>query len=146
MSSTPVVSSTPVTSRVVTDKKREASSPLDDDDYKKSRLCSNGGESDCVDIDTSLDYVKVTLSDEQLRKLSMLMKDSLENQLSSLVSSIVSGVVDGLKLKITALESENAGLKSSVTGLESKVVDLEKNITKLKRRTNHMNNTPGATV
>ncbi|KAH3838986.1 hypothetical protein DPMN_112404 [Dreissena polymorpha] len=127
MSSALVMSSTPVTSRVVTDKKREASSPFDDDDYKKSRLCSNGGESYSIDIDTSLDYAKVTLSDEQLKKLNMLVKDSLDNQLSSLVSSIVSGVIDGLKLKITALESDNAGLKSSITGLESKVVDLKKN-------------------
>ncbi|KAH3778346.1 hypothetical protein DPMN_179801 [Dreissena polymorpha] len=136
MSSTPVMSSMPVTSGVVTDIKHEASSPLEDDDYKKSRLCSNGGKSDGVDIDTSLDYAKVTLSDEQLQKLSMLVKDSLENQLSSLVSSIVSGVVDGLKLKITALESDNAGLKSSITGLESKVVDLEKKLSEIEDKNN----------
>ena len=118
------MSSTPVTSRVAIDKKREASSPLDEDDYKKSRLCSNGGESE--DVDTSLYYVKVTLSDEQLKQLSILMKDSFEHQLISLVSSIVSGVVDGLKQKISALESDNAELKSTINGLESKVVDLEK--------------------
>ncbi|KAH3786345.1 hypothetical protein DPMN_164452 [Dreissena polymorpha] len=65
------MSSTPETSRVATDEKREASSPLDDDETKKSRIGSNGGESDDIDIDTSQDYVKVTLSDEQLKKLSI---------------------------------------------------------------------------
>ncbi|KAH3838932.1 hypothetical protein DPMN_112349 [Dreissena polymorpha] len=61
----------------------------------------------------------------------MLVMDSFGNQLSSLVSSIASGVVDGLKLKITVLESDNAGLKSSITGLESKVVDLEKKLSEI---------------
>ncbi|KAH3799098.1 hypothetical protein DPMN_152701 [Dreissena polymorpha] len=69
-----------------------------------------------VATDTSLKYVKVRLRDEQLKKLRMLMKDSLEHQLTSLVKSIVSGVVDGL---LTALESDDAGHKSTITGLES---------------------------
>lgn len=103
------------------EKKREASSPLleDDIDLKKSRMLS--GECSMMDAATT----NIQLSDEQITKISDVLKTTFDGQISAMVTSIVSGVLGGLEEKVKHLEDENANLRTRVEELENSVAFID---------------------
>ncbi|KAL4237148.1 hypothetical protein ACF0H5_005528 [Mactra antiquata] len=69
------------------DKKRDASSPLDEDSLKKSRIKSTNSESENYSI---------SLSDEHIIKIAEVLKDTFNDQLTDMVSNVADKVVGNL--------------------------------------------------
>ena len=104
--------------------KRELSSPFDPNDPKKARALSLS--SDMSDTEGSTGAImNVSLQEEDIVKISDLLKSTFESQLSTIVSNIIDGVVHGLQQKMDALESENAFLKNKVNELENKLIQAQ---------------------
>lgn len=103
------------------DKKRVATSPLDEFDLKKSRTHSG----DCSMSDMS-EKMEVTLDDSQIEKILNVLQGSLESKLTDMVSAIVTNVLDGVNSKMSTIQDENKVLKDRVELLEKKIELLEK--------------------
>ena len=69
---------------------------------------------------TMIDKVKnntlmnVTLTQDQIDQMTLVLKDTFEQQMASMVSNIVDSVVVALKDRIHTLEEENITLKCKV--------------------------------
>lgn len=102
------------------DKKREASSPADMSDLKKSRLLSFDSQQDVTDGCT------INLDTDQIARIADVLKGTFENQMSSLVTSIVTGVLGGLQEQIRSQANDITSLRERVHQLEQRVDELTK--------------------
>lgn len=118
------------------DKKREASSPLDVADTKKSR---SDTISETQYFPKASESNTFQLTSDHITQISEVMKSSFQTQMSSMVNSIVTGVLKGLELKVSVLEQENSRLREQVKTLETKVVNLEDNIGKMELQNDKSN-------
>lgn len=100
------------------DKKRVATSPLDEFDLKKSRTLSG----DC----STSEKMEITLDDSQIEKIVNVLQGSLESKLTDMISAIVNNVLDGVNSKMSTIHDENKVLKDRVEQLEKKIEQLEK--------------------
>ena len=104
-------------------KKRALSSPADQHELKKpkhvvdSSIMEETTMSEQTEITTTMN---VTLTQDQIDQMTLVLKDTFEQQMASMVSNIVDGVLGGLKDRIHTLEEENINLKCKVEALESK--------------------------
>lgn len=124
----------PVTPAAGTDKKRGASSPLDQLELKKTKTLLISEELDCSinmaehesNTDTA-DHTSPTIriGDDQMIEIAKLLKGTFQSQLEDMISKIVSGVVGGLQAQIVDLQKENTTLKDTVSNLEKRVELLE---------------------
>lgn len=98
------------------DKKRNASSPLDSVDLKKRRTVSVGS-ADSVDQSAS-ETMQINLDDAALEKIADYLSDKFEAKLFSRLG--------GIQTKEVSLENENAELKDRVAKLEQQLEYQEK--------------------
>lgn len=112
-------STTPKPSSLGESSKRELSSPLDLNDPKKVRALSSTSEAS--EMEAADNVMHVNFREEDLCKISDLLKSSFESQFSSIVTNIVDGVLQGLNSKIEALEHENKELRGRVSDLENRL-------------------------
>lgn len=102
------------------EKKRDASSPLDSDTVKKTRIKSTESTAEHVE------QLSVSLSDEQLAKIAEILKVSFLGQLKEIATDIVDKAVSSLKQTFTDLESENKVLREKVFALEKRIETIER--------------------
>lgn len=105
-------------SREKSDKKRDASSPLDADSMKKSRIGS-------ADSEFETEHCSVELKGDQISQITEILKQSLSGQLTEMATHIISEVVGGLKQTMSDLEQENKQLRDKISVLERRVETLE---------------------
>lgn len=105
------------------EKKREATSPLDIVNTKKIRTpdLNTSNMSDSGNSET----VQINLDEASVLKIADVLRSSFESQLGDMVSTIVSSVLDGVQSKLVDLQNENASLRDRVSQLEHKVEVLE---------------------
>lgn len=104
-----MMSATPVSR----DKKRDASSPLDADSMKKSRMGSS--ETEC-----ETEPCTIHLSDDHISKIAEVLKENFAGQLKEMATHIVSEVMAGLKQTVSDLKCENEQLREKIKVLEKK--------------------------
>ncbi|KAH3775043.1 hypothetical protein DPMN_176439 [Dreissena polymorpha] len=108
-------------------KKRDASSPLNQADMKKVRTFSLESipDEDHLNMSDQPSHQNIiNLSNEDITRISDILKQPFDLQISNIVSSIASGVLGGLNTEIAVIKSENLTLRNQVNQLESKVADM----------------------
>ncbi|KAH3885436.1 hypothetical protein DPMN_009430 [Dreissena polymorpha] len=70
----------------------------------------------------------INFSNDDIIRISNVLKQSYRSQIYDIVSSIVNGVVGCLNTEIVALKSEILTLRNQVNQLESGVLDIEASI------------------
>lgn len=119
MSATP---STPATEG----NKRELSSPFDPNDTKKVRANSETSDTgEMGDMGDTVGSTHLRLCDEDIVKITALMKTTLKTELSTMVADVVNSVVFQLNTKVDELESKNKSLETRVTELEARLLVAE---------------------
>lgn len=98
------------TTPVCGEKKRDASSPLDAELVKKSRL----GSTDDAEHPEKHSF---SLSDEHISKIAEILKVTFSGQLAEIATTIVSGVMVGVNKAISDLQAENKELRDKVYNL-----------------------------
>lgn len=107
-----------------TDKKRDASSPIDAKFCKKARQSS---------IDSSLsetpgdsDQIPNFLTDEYAAKIATIVKEAIAAELTELTTKLVNKVTTGINETIQGFQAENRTLRDKIITLEKKVENLER--------------------
>ena len=103
------VTSTPVSSE---SNKRELSSPFDHNETKKVRSLSENSE-----IEEPVKHIR--FCDEDLMKISSLLKSTFHTELSTMVSDVINGDMSNINFKVEVLEAENKTLQSRVSELDT---------------------------
>jgi gas vesicle protein len=67
----------------------------------------------------------IRLCDEDLMKISSLLKTTFQTELSTMVSDVINGVMSNINSKVETLEAENKTLQSRVSELETRLLVTE---------------------